>query len=435
MKIERIKVKNLKAVNDIDIHCNCRNVLIFGGNNKGKTTILRYLPEYALGKAIATEGQCEWQLSDGSRLIYDSGKLIYYTNENKKQNVTKKLARQLFNQYLFDIDEYLNKTRKERLLMLYDVFNIRHLVEQLDEQYAELDKQRLDAFQRKRAAQKLKEENYCEPVEYSDESLSHLHALLHAKIKEKERTQKELYEKEKQEVDEYNRQILSRYEQEKEAYERYNSVLNEMKKFAQLLDKYELFKTKDMLRNEFVEKFGKPPKEPQYPQLRTMGNTIFNIENDEEIKQLKEQIKELETKRAQWLLYRNYKNLENQYVEVYNEWKQLDEECKKIDEEKRKILSSIPLPKGITIENGEIKHNGYLIDKSVLSTSQLYIAAMKLATISIGEVRCITFDASVLDKDSMKDIIEYCNANDLQLLVEKVDYEGGDIVYEFIEEN
>ena len=113
----------------------------------------------------------------------------------------------------------------------------------------------------------------------------------------------------------------------------------------------------------------------------------------------------------------------------------LDEECKKIDEEKRKILSTIRLPQGITIENGDIKHNGYIIDKSVLSTSQLYIAAMKLATISIGEVRCITFDASVLDKESMRSIIEYCNSNDLQLLVEKVDYEGGDIVYEFIEEN
>ena len=44
------------------------------------------------------------------------------------------------------------------------------------------------------------------------------------------------------------------------------------------------------------------------------------------------------------------------------------------------------------------------------------------------------FEASSLDKNSLKEVQEWADKNDLQLLIERAEFEGGDIKYEIIEE-
>ena len=44
------------------------------------------------------------------------------------------------------------------------------------------------------------------------------------------------------------------------------------------------------------------------------------------------------------------------------------------------------------------------------------------------------FDASFLDKNSLAEIQLWANENDLQLLIERPDYDGGDIQYKIINE-
>jgi hypothetical protein len=51
----------------------------------------------------------------------------------------------------------------------------------------------------------------------------------------------------------------------------------------------------------------------------------------------------------------------------------------------------------------------------------------------MGEVRTLHFDASSLDKNTLGEIQEWADANDLQLLIERADFAAGEISYELIE--
>jgi len=59
---------------------------------------------------------------------------------------------------------------------------------------------------------------------------------------------------------------------------------------------------------------------------------------------------------------------------------------------------------------------------------------LKLAALNIGEVKTLHFDASYLDKNSLKEIENWAKDNDLQLLIERPDYDGGEIEYHIIDD-
>jgi hypothetical protein len=44
------------------------------------------------------------------------------------------------------------------------------------------------------------------------------------------------------------------------------------------------------------------------------------------------------------------------------------------------------------------------------------------------------FDASFLDNNSLREVQEWAESKDLQLLIERPDMEGGDITYEIIQD-
>lgn len=81
---------------------------------------------------------------------------------------------------------------------------------------------------------------------------------------------------------------------------------------------------------------------------------------------------------------------------------------------------------GITID-------GLPLDRNQISTSKLYCAALRIASMNLGEVKTLYFDASFLDKNSLAEIEQWANENDLKLLIERPDFDGGEIKYELIE--
>jgi DNA repair exonuclease SbcCD ATPase subunit len=111
-----------------------------------------------------------------------------------------------------------------------------------------------------------------------------------------------------------------------------------------------------------------------------------------------------------------------------------EEAVKIIEQKKKDMLKASNLPDGIAIEEDGVTVDGFALDKSQISTSKLYITALKLAALNLADVKCLTFDASPLDKNSLEDIQEWAFKNDLQLLIEKPDFDGGEIQYQLIEE-
>jgi hypothetical protein len=109
-----------------------------------------------------------------------------------------------------------------------------------------------------------------------------------------------------------------------------------------------------------------------------------------------------------------------------------DEEVKAIQDEKTKMISEAKLPKEFSFSGDSILYNGLPFSNNQLSSSAKYIAALKLGVLSLGKVRSIHFDASFLDNISLNEILIWANENDLQLLIERPDLDGGDIKYEII---
>lgn len=93
------------------------------------------------------------------------------------------------------------------------------------------------------------------------------------------------------------------------------------------------------------------------------------------------------------------------------------------------------MPEGFCFDDDGITYKGLPFNKESLSSSAIYIAALKLAALGLGEVKMLHFDASYLDKNSLAEIEDWAKENDLQLLIERPDFDGGEIEYQLISKN
>lgn len=97
------------------------------------------------------------------------------------------------------------------------------------------------------------------------------------------------------------------------------------------------------------------------------------------------------------------------------------------------MISGANIPKDFEIVDSEIHYKGLPLNNNQISSSSKYIAALKLGSLSLGELKTMHFDASFLDKNSLKEVQSWAEKNDYQLLIERPDYDGGEIKYEIIE--
>src|SRR6185312_1583598 len=161
---------------------------------------------------------------------------------------------------------------------------------------------------------------------------------------------------------------------------------------------------------------------------------------DEQENQLKTNAKEIQeqidkTKEENKLVEENKKAIEQKafYDKCVLEADRLDKEVKKIEQEKLDVIKNASMPDGFGFSDEGITYKGFAFTKDQLSSSGIYIAALKLAAIGLGEVKTLHFDASFLDKQSLIEIEEWANENDLQLLIERPDFEGGEIEYQILQ--
>ena len=78
-----------------------------------------------------------------------------------------------------------------------------------------------------------------------------------------------------------------------------------------------------------------------------------------------------------------------------------------------------------------VQKNGY--ENFFVKGSQKYIAGLKLGAMVLGELKTMHFDASFLDKNSLNEVQEWAERNSYQLLIERPDFDAGEIKYEIIE--
>lgn len=393
MKINAIKVKNIKNVRSFELPLGGATVLVTAGNNRGKSTILRSLidrlrgekPEFIL-KHGEIEGAAELELTDGSKFVWeikeDKEKLTYTTQDGVKTSTIKDISRRYFPE-TFDIDEFLQDRPQEQLKTLQKLIGVDFTA--LDTAYKSAYEER-QLLNRMCAEKKRSSAINSDPALIGTEKINTQTVLIDLDIlnaKEDDR-KKSLLDLEfaQKEADEFRRKLKAQEE--------------------------------NIVRLE--KKLNKLPS------------------NEHKITELKSKLIDAET-------YNQEISKANDDYKIYKEFEALSNKAnsangklKEIEDAKKELINSANLPEGITIENEEIKIHGLPLNKNQIGTAMLYMTALRLAALQLGQVKTLYFDASTLDKSSLEEILCWAQSQGLQLLIERADYEGGEIKYQIIEE-
>lgn len=458
-KIIKMRLENFKAIELQEMNFNGCSAIITGGNNKGKTSFLRGLTERIRfdRPAIkvrqgATDGYGEMTLSNGDRFVWEfddakKDKLTLITSEGAKTSVTTDLGRQYFPP-LFDIDKFLQSTPKDQVKQLQKIVGIDFT--NVDKRYDEAYKLRyLRNEESERYRVKLSKMMKCDPVTPVDVELLNIERR---KIKAKQDAERvklnDLYLANKK----ANEEAIVAWEEakgkiDKEVGEHNKKIANQSIKLEACRKAYNVLSDNGYTGTEVSQWLGdfnrsiKPgknpldlyPTRPETPDPMPDRKSLDAIEK--EIEAIDANILSVTETNVKATKYKEYID----YIKEVNEAKTLAEEAAAavmaIEEERKDMIAKANFPAGISIspDGFAILVDGFPLDRAQLSTSKLYTAALRIAAMNLGEVKCLYFDCSFLDKNSLRDVYEWAAAQDLQLLIERADYDGGDIEYQIIE--
>ena len=461
-KIVKIRLENFKAIELKEMDFRGCSAIITGGNNKGKTSFLRGIPDRVrfLRPQIkvrqgATEGYGEMTLDSGERLIWefdDAGhdKLTFISQEGTKANVTKELGAKLFPP-LFDIDKFLQSTPKEQTKQLQKLVGL---------DFTDVDKRRDEAYkyrylkneESERYRVKLSQLMKCDPVTPVDLELLNIKRREAKAAQDKERARlnevylankkvnkdlRDAWDIEKSKVDE---EVTNHNtDQFKNEVDYNNATLAADVLYRLGLDGMD--KTVVEVFVDGLKKKIKPtmkaasyyPKEPTYIEEMPYREDLDKIEKS--IEAIDAEILAATQVNVRAKEYQDYLAYIKEVEAAKEAAAQADQSYQVILDEIKGMIATAKFPEGISIssETNEITVDGFPIDRSQLSTSKLYTAALRIASMNLGEVKTLYFDASFLDNNSLRDIYQWAEAHDLQLLIERPDLDGGDIEYQLIE--
>ena len=440
-KIKTIQIVNLKAISELSIDLNGYSAIITGGNNKGKSTLLKSIPDRIRGERPELivrdkeyEGKGDMVLTSGERFIWEfntdgKDRLSFITKDGFKAAVTKEISKRFF-PVAFDIDDFLSAQPKEQSKILQKLVGI---------DFTEIDYRYKSAYDARTIANKAHQTELVRlqainPIPDKVEKIDAEKLVL-----EKQGIRKKLNEifESNQSI---NKQLRQEWDAEKDKkkaeVENFNKAQDEKQKVIDRGLKInselkemgyqgnEVYEWLEMLPKALnkVEYVG--PEEPKY---------MHEIPDDKELKEIDEKINNASKINDMANQYEIYIKQVRLVKEGKHEAENKDAIVKGIEAEKKELLQNGKLPQGFEITDNGILVDGFPLDKNQISSSKLYCAALRLGAISLGEVKTLHFDASTLDKNTLTEIENWAIANDLQLLIERPDYEGGEIEYKILE--
>lgn len=406
-KVKKITVSNLKAVAALTADFNGCTAIITGGNNKGKSSFLRSLPDRLRGlkpdiilKHGEKDGFAEWELTTGEKFIWQFDgkreKLTFVTERNIPMSVTKELSRVYFPP-VFDVDEFLNSGPKKQRATLQKLTGI---------DFTEIEALYQSAYsERTWANRKVEEEKaklmFLDP-DMSEEPVPTIDL-----------------EKEINGIDAHN----LRYDNVVKEMQAKNVTIGEnVSRVAQLRLEIQALEDKNLALQQDITNGEKWKQEEKNKRKENAAELTANLEK---VKQQNLLIEENNKARKQQAAYD--KAVLNAGV--------IDKEVKRLEQEKLDVIKNASMPEGFGFSDEGITYNGFAFNKETLSSSDVYKGALKLALPMLGEVRTLHFDASLLDKNSLSEIEKWANDNDLQLLIERPNFDGGEIEYQLLCEN
>ncbi len=441
-KIQEISITNFKAIEAFQADFNGCTAIITGANNKGKTSLLRGIPDRirfirpdVIVKKGETEGKGQMTLDTGEKFIWEynvegKDKLTFVTQAGIKQSVTVDLGKRFFPP-MFDIDKFLQSAPKKQSEQLQAIIGLDFT--DIDERYklaydARTERNRDSERYHVKLSAMLKVDKV-DPVDLTE---------LKAKRDAEKNRLNALYLENKKSNDEKRKAWDAECREIDKDCEKFNNAQFQLKlKIDALESALKILENNGYTGKEvsdYIKSIPAPqpkknsellyPKEPEYIPEVPDSKTLDAI--DAEILKASE----TNTKAQEYQNYIDYKNFTETAKEKAEE---ADAAVKAIEAERLKMIQSANMPAGINITPDGITVDGFPLDKNQISLSKLYCSALRIASLGLGEVKTLYFDASCLDRNTLNEIQVWAADNDLQLLIERPDFEAGEIKYQLIE--
>lgn len=431
MKIKKIEVRNFKAVEKNIANFNGCSAIISAGNDKGKTSILRGLIDRFRGEKpdlILKEGTLKgfntMELTDGAiiewKFTEKTESFSFTTADGIKQTtgVLSAIGKRYFG-IKFDIDKFLHDPGQKQTKELQRLVGLDFT--DIDARYNVAYDKRTDA---NREVKRLNALIIVEPEEITNPNIN----LLKTKLENGKKTNKSLKEKWEKDNKIYQKDTIDFNEEQDlrkadiDEAESSIKILNQLDGgiFIECIDFSKAKEIQESLPAVEEKKTLESLSEPEYVDVDTIQKNIDNT-NDDIIK-YNGYLTKLQT-------YNDHVISKEKAVKLQTDY---DAKVKKIEEEKLALIQSADIPKDFEITADGILYKGLPLNDNQISTSGKYIAALKLGSLVLGEIKTMHFEASSLDKNSLSKIQDWANEQNLQLLIERPDFEARDIRYEIL---
>lgn len=444
---------NLKAVSSMtaDFLNGC-TAIITGGNDRGKTSFIRALMDRIKGtkpdlilKRDEQEGFAKYTMTDGCRFEWtfnDKGKekLVFITADNIKTAATREICDRYF-PGSFDVDKFLLAQPAAQRKMLQILAGV---------DFTDVDGRYKVAYDIRTNANRLRDEAN---VRFDAVVVPALVEAVDAAalLLDKEQIRKQLNdqyllnkgnndkarnewiaecEKVRNEVNSFNTKQQAKktiIEIEEKIHQKVNDILAVHPWFK---DAVNFGHIADYLKNldqpEPVKVYVAPP-DPAYIQELPDNTPLLSI--DEKINAANET-----NRQAQ--LYKDWLIQKDNLTDLTKKATEANEAVGKIEQERINLIKSAKMPEGFSFsEDGlGIEYRNLPFTREQQSSSGIVIAALKLASMTLGEVKTLCFDASYLDGDNIAKVEAWAVEQGLQLLIEIPSREGGDIRYEIVQD-
>lgn len=404
MKIVSINIKNFKGLEDVQKEINGQNVYLIGKNGSGKTSFIDAVWGGLTGKNLPEEpthngkkkGLIEIDLGDciartkftkGKPTVFEIERKEYEKEADKLMKAPRTYLESRIGMLNFDIAEFFAKSNLEQVryfakIMSVDFSDLDADIEEITES-RKFDKRKLAEFENKNTWYKKEdlERDFINVVDLSKKI---------SDAKEK----KETYKMVQDGIDERDKSIRTK-----------EAEINQLQADIEALQGQVRYGALWLNIDD-----NKPLGDDTIAKLQE------ELENSDELNNAKREA--LEAKEAE--------------AEIDNYKKMIEEQTEEI--EKKRAEKAARISKNINVDgltydvNGErFLYEGLPFDGKQINTAAQLIAGMKIASTMLKELKILRVDGSLIDKDNFDDVLAWSQENDIELFVELVDREGGDL--------
>lgn len=464
MEIKRIKIENFKAIGSQELNFDGCSAFVTGGNNQGKSAALSGLIKRFQGEKpsrIVKQGEKNgysfMELMDGSFIEWNftekTERFSFTTAEGLKttSGVLKAIGKKYFGTR-FDIDKFINSSPAAQIKDLQKLVGI---------DLTEIDGKLATAYENRTFANRTFSDVAARKVDKPAEEQHRLPIIINNEIKAIETENVKQFslwnssnDNSRSIIDLENKNLRENWRVENEKHlkevqmfnatqrvfeSEFNSQTQALSEIVMLCKNNSLDAFfNEVAAKEHINKLIKPQPEKPITSLPEPEYLKFTESEKPTPKTTTDLSAELETSRRYFHEY-------NVKLTQYDNWIKEGAAARTAKETankrydtllaaKQTLIKTANMPEGFDFDENGILYDGFLLSDSQISTSKKYIAALKLGSMALGEVKALHFDASFLDNNSMAEVQDWANSQGLQLLIERPNFEGGGITYEIVKE-